>query len=217
MKFAPECFYVEGNTALLRKQPRVSVIGSRSASLEGLELAHQISQVITRHGGGVVSGLAKGIDAAAHQGAIKAGGDTIAVLGTPLDKFYPKENRNLQERIGREHLLVTQFPTEKPVGKKNFVMRNRTMALISHASVIVEAGEKSGTEHQGWEALRLGRILFISESLANAAFDWPRKMLNYGAIVYSDEDDFRELLEDFLPSLIPIYQAASHTSSALNL
>ena len=107
---------------------------------------------------------------------------TIAVLGTPLDHFYPKENEELQRRIMAEHLAISQFPNGSTVQKANFPMRNRTMALISHATVIVEAGEGSGTIHQGWEALRLGRPLFLLESLMKRTdLEWPRKMTSYGA------------------------------------
>src|SRR5206468_3567421 len=82
----------------------------------------------------------------AHSAAIDAGGKTIAVLGTPLEQFFPASNRSLQERIMREHLAISQF--SKAGGAKNFPMRNRTMALLTEATVIVEAGEKSGTVHQ---------------------------------------------------------------------
>lgn len=110
----------------------------------------------------------------------------MAVLGTPLDQYYPKENRELQDRIAREHLLVSQFPHRYPVQPKNFPIRNRTMALLTDATVIVEAGEKSGSLHQGWEALRLGRLLFILESVASdPALTWPAEMIGYGAQVLS--------------------------------
>ena len=89
----------------------------------------------------------------------------------------------------REHLVVSQFALGKPVQRKNFPMRNRTMALLSDATVIVEAGEKSGTLHQGWEALRLGRLLFILESVASdPSLTWPTQMIGYGAQVLSREN-----------------------------
>jgi DNA processing protein len=119
---------------------------------------------LVRHGAVVVSGLAEGIDTAAHQGAIDAGGQTIGVIGTPLEKAYPAKNRALQTRLMDEYLVLSQFATGCPVQPKNFPIRNRTMALISHATIIVEAQEKSGSLHQGWEALRLGRPLFRARS-----------------------------------------------------
>lgn len=143
------------------------------------------------------SGLAEGIDTAAHTTAIESGGRTIAVLGPPLDQAYPASNRGLQERIAERDLLVSQFRSGAPVRQKNFPMRNRTMALLTDATVIVEAGEKSGTLHQGWEALRLGRTLFLMESVAaDPRLCWPKEMIAYGAQVLS-----RENLEDELADL----------------
>ena len=103
----------------------------------------------------------------AHTAALDEGGHTIAVLGTPLDQVYPKVNAGLQRRIAERDLLVSQFPSGMKVTPKNFPIRSRTMALLSDATVIVEAGERSGTLHQGWEALRLGRLPFLMESVAN--------------------------------------------------
>ena len=122
----------------------------------------------------------------AHETALAEGGRTIAVLGTAIDDAFPAKNRALQERLGREQLVVSQFPRGVPAQRGNFPMRNRTMALLSDATVIVEAGEKSGTLHQGWEALRLGRLLFLMERVAtNPALSWPKEMIRYGAQVLS--------------------------------
>ena len=188
-KYAPGELYLRGDRALLHKSPRVSVIGSRRATDGGLRRARALSGALARHGIIVVSGLAAGIDRAAHESAIDASGHTIAILGTPLDAFYPNENRELQERIGREHLLVSQFPSGHPTSPKDFPTRNRTMALLTDATVIVEAGEQSGTLCQGWEALRLGRLLFLLESLArNPALTWPSEMIRYGAQVLSRDN-----------------------------
>lgn len=198
-KYAPEQLFVCGDRSLMKKRPRVSIIGSRKASKQALNDARMIACMVVESDGVVVSGLAAGVDAAAHRGALECRGSTMAVIGTPLNKFYPRENTELQNRICREGVVVTQFPEGYPVQPKSFVLRNRTMALLSHASIIVEAGASSGTQHQGWEALRLGRLLFMPETLLGASFDWPRKMLDYGAIFYHDLDDLRELLLDLLP------------------
>jgi DNA processing protein len=154
-------------------------------------------QALVHHGMIVVSGLALGIDRVAHETAMQAGGRTIAVIGSSLDESYPKENADLQARIGREHLLVSQFAPGTPITPKNFPIRNRTMALLCDATVIVEAGDQSGTLHQGWEALRLGRKLFLLESVANdTQLAWPQKMISYGAEVLS-----RDNLDDALLDL----------------
>jgi DNA processing protein len=149
----------------------------------------------------IVSGLAEGIDTSAHKATITSGGRTIAVLGTPLDKVYPRKNLELQQEIMQNHLALSQFPRGHPTTPKDFVLRNRTMALISDATIIVEAGETSGSLHQGWEALRLGRSLFIWKSIMkNPELTWPDKMLQYGAIELSDPRDVLEALPSSMPS-----------------
>jgi DNA processing protein len=188
-KFAPKQLFLRGDRGLLRSGPRVSIVGTRKASADGRRRAQSLAKTLANHGIVVVSGLAAGIDRAAHEAAIEAGGRTIAVIGTPLDQSYPKENADLQETIARDHLLISQFPIGYPSLPKNFPLRNRTMALVTDATVIVEAGEQSGTLHQGWEALRLGRILFLMESVADDdALSWPKEMISYGAQVLNREN-----------------------------
>jgi DNA processing protein len=189
-KYAPKHLYVAGQLPIPLPSPRVAVIGSRKASIKGLTAASNIARVLAEHKVIVVSGLAEGIDSAAHNGAIKANGNTIAVLGTPLDKVYPRQNAQLQDLIMRKHMAVSQFPIGYPVQPKNFVIRNRTMALIADASIIVEAGNSSGSLHQGWEALRLGRPLFIwSPLMHDRSLDWPEKMAMYGAMEFNDPEE----------------------------
>jgi len=161
LKNVPPQLWVQGDAELLRRGMRVAVVGSRSPSPAGRQRASQLVRKLAGEAITVVSGLALGIDTIAHRTAIAAGGRTIAVLGTPLDQYQPRQNAALQNEIGRDHLLVSQFPSGHRVLRSNFPRRNRTMALLCHASVIVEAGESSGTLSQGWEALRLGRPLFL--------------------------------------------------------
>lgn len=198
-KNAPAELFAAGDVALLRNGPRVSVVGSRKVSAEGLKRTRALSKALVARGIVVVSGLAEGVDTAAHETALGEGGRTIAVIGTPLDKVYPVKNRALQDRLMRDHLVLSQFPSGHPVQPKNFPIRNRTMALITDATVIVEAGEKSGTIHQGWEALRLGRLLFIMESVASSKVTWVAEMMRYGAQVLSREN--LELVLEEMPEL----------------
>lgn len=194
-KNAPRMLYYRGDRGLLRIGPRVSIVGSRSSTDDGLRRARKLSRALVLRGVVIVSGLAEGIDAAAHEESIASGGNTIAVLGSPLDAPYPAANRTLFESIARDHLAVSQFPSGTPVQPKTFPMRNRTMALLSHATVIVEAAEKSGTLHQAWEALRLGRPLFILESVTkDPKLTWPTEVQGYGAQVLSN-DTLDDLLE----------------------
>lgn len=196
LKKAPSALYLIGDATLLSRGPRVSVVGSRTASPEGIRRARALAQALVRHDIVVVSGLAAGIDAAAHRAAIEVGGRTVAVLGTPVDEIFPPENADLYGVIVRDHLAVSQFPSGYKTQPKNFPMRNRTMALLTDATVIVEAGEGSGTLHQGWEALRLGRLLFIMESVANnKSLKWPGEMIGYGAQVLS-RDNLENVLSD---------------------
>jgi DNA processing protein len=191
-KHAPKAVYVAGRIPIPLPVPRVAVIGTRKPSPEGVELTKRLVEELVREKVIVVSGLARGIDTVAHRTAIEQGGRTVAVLGTPLNAFYPPENRELQLRIVKEHMVVSQFPPGSPVTRKNFVIRNRTMALISDATVIVEAGERSGTIYQGLECLRLGRPLLIRASLKDLT--WVRKMTEHGACLFETADEVLEVL-----------------------
>ncbi len=195
--YAPAELFVQGRMELAKRHPRVSIVGSRAATDMGLRRARRIARLLAKNGVVVVSGLATGIDTAAHDAAISSGGDTIGVIGTPLDRAYPKESAVLQERIAKEHLLVSQFPLGSAVHRGNFPQRNRTMALLCEATLIVEAQDRSGSLHQGWEALRLGRALVIMESSAkDERLTWPSEFLKYGAMVLTEDslDAFNEIL-----------------------
>ena len=195
-KFAPKLLYAAGPMQIPLPRPKVAIVGTRQASPEGLAQAETIARILAREGVVIVSGLAKGIDSAAHRTAIASGGRTIAVLGTPLDRTYPMENAELQADIIKHHLAVSQFKVGSTVVRSNFIRRNRVMALIADASVIVQAGESSGAISQGYEALRLGRPLFIWKTLFDSSLSWPKEMAKYGAVKLSDP---REVLES-LPS-----------------
>ncbi len=201
VRYAPETLYVKGPLKIPLPKPRVSIVGSRKASEAGLFDARSIARSLATNGVVIVSGLAEGIDTSAHLSALDAGSKTIAVLGTPLNKTFPAKNFPLQQEIMKNHLAISQFEIGQPVRPGNFVTRNRTMALISDATVIVEASNDSGSIHQGWEAIRLGRPLFIWKSLINRN-DLPRvqRLLSYGAIELSDPE---EILE-FLPSSLEV-------------
>ncbi|MDO4229666.1 MAG: DNA-processing protein DprA [Capnocytophaga sp.] len=195
-KNSPQTLYYKGDLSLLEKGRRVSIVGSREVSQQGIKRAEIIVKILLENDIVVVSGLAKGVDTIAHKTAIQEGGKTIAVIGTPLNQYYPKENQELQEQIASKHLLVSQFPENYPLTQKNFPIRNRTMALISDATIIIEASEKSGTKHQGWEALRLGRNLYILENvIKDKNISWAKEMLEYGAEILT-RDNVSQLVED---------------------
>lgn len=169
--------FCAGDLSLL-KLPSVSIVGTRAVTDIGRQRASYLARALCEAQIVVMSGLAAGVDIAAHKSAILNGGKTVAVIGTPLDDAYPNENAEVQELIYNEHLLVTPFPIGSRVFPSNFPTRNRVMAALSDATVIVEASESSGTRHQAAECVRLDRWLFISRSVAeDPKLDWPRKFI----------------------------------------
>src|SRR5580692_5126305 len=156
--------FLDGDRALL-DAPAVSVVGSRRASHAGRALAADVAVELVRRGFVVMSGLAAGIDATAHECAMHAGGRTIAVIGTSLDQAYPRHHAELQARIARDHLVCSPFETGTPMAPWHFPMRNRIMARLALAMVLVEADEKSGTRHQIRECLGVGRPVFVHRAL----------------------------------------------------
>ncbi|MCS7145348.1 MAG: DNA-processing protein DprA [Nitrososphaerota archaeon] len=203
-RYAPERFFVSGALTIPFDSPRVAVVGTRHPSLEGVEFTRKLVSKLVQSNIIIVSGLAKGIDTAAHRAAIEYGGRTVAVLGTPLDKFYPPENQSLQQLIMKDHLAVSQFPLGHKTCRYDFIKRNRTMALISDASIIVEVREKSGALSQGWETIRLGRPLFIAPLVQEKGLKWSEKMMEYGAQSLKLKN-LKEML-----SMLPRYPSLKH-------
>jgi DNA processing protein len=140
----PSCLWTRGDRSLF-SGTAIAVVGARDATREGIEIAYQIAADLSLAGVVVVSGLARGIDAAAHTGALDAKGKTIAVLGTGIDRVYPSENKALHERIASQGLLLTEFPPGSPPDLFHFPQRNRIISGLSKAVVVVEAREKSGS------------------------------------------------------------------------
>ena len=182
----PGHLYTEGPLSHAACRPAVAVAGTRNPSAGGLVEARAVSAWLASNGAAVVSGLASGIDTMAHETAMQAGGRTIAVLGTPLDRQYPESNEWLRRRIAAGHLVISQFPNGGGISRGNFVARNRTIALLSDAAIIVEAGERSGTLHLAREALRLRRPLFICRPLYDANPAWLAGMIAGGATLLDD-------------------------------
>lgn len=199
-KYPVEMLYYQG-TWELSEMRSVAVVGSRKPSEDGIRRAQRLARELVQRGFAVVSGLATGIDKAAHQAAIQADGKTIAVIGTPLGEYYPKENRDLQDYIARQHLLISQIPVLRyevqPFQKKRhyFPERNATMSALTEGTIIVEAGETSGTLTQARAALFQGRKLFILEScFQNPAITWPARFERQGAIRVRNSADIWKAL-----------------------
>lgn len=193
-----ELLYYQGSWDLAYSPKRVAIVGTRKPSEEGGRRTRRLVNLLVKDGFTIVSGLAEGVDTTAHEAAIEFGGDTIAVIGTPLDHNYPKKNAELQRRIAKEFLLVSQVPVllyarrSWEWNRLFFPERNVTMSALSQATIIVEAGETSGTLIQARAALAQGRKLFILESnFQNPKLTWPHKYAEKGAIRVRDFDDIR--------------------------
>jgi DNA processing protein len=167
--------YAAGDLSLLSR-PAVAIVGSRKATPEGLKRARQLARALTEAGIVIMSGLADGIDQAAHRAALELGGATIAVIGTPLDKAYPAAHAELQERIYREQLLLSPFAVGTRTFPSHFTQRNQVMARLAAATVIIEASDTSGTLHQAAECERSGRPLLIARSVVDdPKLTWPKR------------------------------------------
>lgn len=153
----------------------VSVVGSRAGSRAGLDFSSEVSARLARHGITVLSGLAAGVDTAAHTAALAAGGRTVAVVGTGIEKSYPATNRSLQERIADEGLVLSQFWPQAPPTKHSFLMRNAIMSAYGYATIVVEAGEQSGARSQARMAVEHGRPVILTESVMQATA-WGRAL-----------------------------------------
>ncbi|ADU99445.1 DNA-processing protein DprA [Alicycliphilus denitrificans] len=192
--------YYRGNLDLLYTPWRVALVGSREASDEGIRRARRLARCLVADGVVVVSGLAKGIDTAAHTAALEAGGQTVGVIGTPISEVYPRENSELQEHIARNYLLVSQVPVIRYMqqtpkwNRLFFPERNATMSALTQATIIVEAGETSGSLTQARAALEQGRKLFILNNCFERGLKWPARLQAAGAIRVSDYDEIRQHL-----------------------
>lgn len=175
----------------------VAVVGTRHPSDDGHRRATDIAVGLAARGITVISGLATGIDTAAHRGALTVGGRTVAVIGTGLEKSYPKENAELQELLGREHLVLSQFWPDAAPTKHSFPMRNAVMSGYATATVVVEAAARSGAKMQARLALEHGRPVFLLDSLLEHA--WARDYAERpGTHVVTGADDVLAALDDLL-------------------
>jgi len=179
----------------------VAVVGSRFASPMGLLFTERLCADLGRRGVTVVSGFAMGIDSAAHRGALKAGGRTIAVLGCGLDVVYPKPNRDLRRRIAEAGLLVSEFPLGTPPLAGHFPMRNRIISGLSLGVVVVEAADRSGSLITARLALEQGREVFAVPGLArHFRSSGPHRLLRQGAKLVESAED---ILEEIAPMVRP--------------
>ncbi|WP_405225594.1 DNA-processing protein DprA [Lentisalinibacter sediminis] len=191
---APLVLYVNGEPGLL-SMPQLAVVGSRNPTRGGERTAFEFAAHLAASGLTITSGLATGIDASAHEGALSAGGSTIAVLGTGIDRVYPAANRHLAHRIAERGALVSEFPLGSPPEAWHFPRRNRIISGMSLGTLVVEAAQRSGSLITARLAAEQGREVFaIPGSIHNALARGCHRLIRDGArLVESADDIFAEL------------------------
>jgi DNA processing protein len=188
---APILVYAKGPLKI--KEETIGVVGSRKASYEGMNLAEKIGETLSSLGVTVISGLARGIDTSAHKGGLKGKGKTVAVLGCGIDVCYPAENRWLYEKISHEGLLLSEYPPGEPPISYHFPERNRIIAGMSKAVLVVEAPRKSGALITARLALDYGRdVMAIPGSVFDEAYSGTNLLIKEGARLVDRTEDILE-------------------------
>ena len=212
---APLALYVKGDLAALRK-PMVALIGTRRATSYGRDLANRLGYDLCKAGWGVVSGLALGIDGEAHRGALEAGGVTVGVIGSGLDRFYPEENRELAREMAKKGgAVVSEFPFGRPPDRETFPIRNHVVAALARGVVAVEAPERSGTLITTGIAADLGRtVMAVPARVDSRMSSGCLKLIREGAILVRNADDVLEALSELIPRRGGAEASAARTETA---
>lgn len=185
----PPLLFLRGNTALLHN-PSVAIVGSRHATPQAMRIARDFGQALSEKGIPVVSGMAAGIDTAAHQGALQADGGTIAVWGTGIDRIYPPSNKQLAYEIAERGLIVSEFPLDTRPLAGNFPRRNRLIAALSRLTLVVEAAIESGSLITARLAAEMGReVMAVPGSIDNPHSKGCHKLIKEGAKLVENLDD----------------------------
>ena len=190
----PTLLYIVGNAEALH-MPALSIVGSRNPTRGGKENAYQFAKHLGQSGFCIVSGLAQGIDTAAHQGALDAGAMTVAILGHGIDRVYPSANRDLAHRISQNGALVTEYPLGSPPRREHFPQRNRLISGLSLGTLVIEAARHSGSLITARLAGEQGREVFaIPGSIHNPLSRGCHQLIKQGAkLVETAEDIVSEL------------------------
>lgn len=195
---APPVIYVRGQINCLRQPLSLSIVGARNASLNGRKLASQISCELTSQGIMIVSGMARGIDTAAHKGAMFAlnrTGSTVAVLGTGIDIAYPAENQKLCEQIAGQGAVISEFPLGTEPAAGNFPRRNRIVSALTDGTLVVEASLHSGSLITARLALEQGRDVFAVPGFpTDERSAGPNKLIKDGAFLVENAEDILNVL-----------------------
>ena len=188
----PLLLYVKGKPGLLNATS-LAIVGIRNATPQGISNAEAFSQALSNAGLCIISGMAHGIDAAAHRGALKGRGGSIAVVGTGLDKIYPAANRDLAHQLAKEGALVSEFPLGTPPIGSNFPRRNRLISGMSVGCLVVEASQQSGSLITARQALEQGREVFaIPGSIHSPQSRGCHRLIKQGAKLVETAEDILE-------------------------
>ncbi len=189
----PERLWLVGCPGVLER-PSVAIVGARNATPTGRDLARRLARDLAGEGWLVVSGLARGIDAAAHEGALSASGASLGVLGTGIDVCYPRESRALYRGLGTRGLLMSEFAPGMPPLRHHFPRRNRIIAALSRAVVVVEGAARSGSRITADLALDLGReVLAVPRDPILPGAEMPNTLIRAGATPCTGADDVLSL------------------------
>jgi DNA processing protein len=203
----PITLYVKGEWAACFEQPSVAIVGSRRSSSYGQNAATMLARDLAARGVTIISGLARGIDAAAHKGALEAGGRTVAVMGTGLDQVYPRDHKKLADEIlEKGGALVSEFPLETPPAPQNFPYRNRVISGLSLGVLVVEAAENSGSLITARLALEQSREVFAVPGNITSRNSFGTNYLIKGAgakLVQQWQDVAAEMPPDIAARLLP--------------
>jgi DNA processing protein len=190
---------VRGNLSALSK-PAVAIVGSRAGTPYGLSVAEHLASDLAARGVAIVSGLARGVDSAAHRGALSANGSTLAVLGSGTDVIYPPEHRDLARRVEINGAVLSELVPGTAPRKPFFPLRNRLISGLSHAVLIVEAGDKSGSLITARCALEQGReVLAVPGNVLSGRNRGGHALLRDGAKIVESADDILEELSVRMP------------------
>ena len=185
----PTLLYVVGNIDVLHL-PALAIVGSRNPTRGGVQNAYEFSKHLARSGFCIVSGLAQGIDTAAHEGALDAGAKTVAFLGHGIDRVYPAENRKLAHRIAEEGALCSEYPLGSPPRREHFPQRNRLISGLCLGTLVVEAARRSGSLISARLAAEQGREIFaIPGSIHNPLSRGCHQLIRQGAKLVESADD----------------------------